>query len=145
MEYRRALASSFLFKFFVGTSLSLERDSEVRLMYQFRCLCQCFSEKRSVTRIITPHAQSAFSPDFPAEYRSAGVPYDRHPAHGVQFYSKASNDVIVGQPQRHMAADLQVTGEATYTDDVKHSADILVAALVTSTRPHAKLVRSYCT
>ena len=35
---------------------------------------------------------------------------------------------------------VKVTGEATYTDDVKHSTDILVAALVTSAKPHAKLV-----
>ena len=35
---------------------------------------------------------------------------------------------------------LQVTGEATYTDDTKHTADVLVAVLVTSTRPHARLV-----
>jgi len=40
-----------------------------------------------------------------------------------------------------MAADLQVSGEAMYTDDIKHSSDALVAALVTSTRPHARLVR----
>ena len=30
VEYRRALASSFLFKFFVGTSLALEKDTQVR-------------------------------------------------------------------------------------------------------------------
>jgi len=29
VEYRRALVSSFLFKFFIGTSLGLERDTEV--------------------------------------------------------------------------------------------------------------------
>jgi xanthine dehydrogenase/oxidase len=31
VEYRRALVSSFLFKFFIGTSLGLERDTEVGL------------------------------------------------------------------------------------------------------------------
>lgn len=34
----------------------------------------------------------------------------------------------------------QVCGEALYTDDIKHSADALYAAFVTSTRPHARLL-----
>lgn len=29
MEYRRALAASFLFKFYVATALALERDTQV--------------------------------------------------------------------------------------------------------------------
>ncbi len=36
---------------------------------------------------------------------------------------------------------VQVTGEATYVDDMKHSSDALVAVCVTSTKPHAKLKR----
>ena len=31
----------------------------------------------------------------------------------------------------------QVTGEAVYTDDLRHSQDTLHAALVVSTKPHA--------
>ena len=111
VEYRRALAASFVFKFFVGASLALESDAP------------------------------SFSPDFPLEYRSAGTAYERHPAHGVQYYSAVAPSEIVGQPQRHLAADLQVTGEATYTDDVRHTPDLLHAALVTSQKPHAKLLR----
>lgn len=83
VEYRRALTASFLFKFFIGTSLALEND--------------------------TAAANAAkFSPDFPAQYRSAGQVFDRHPAKGVQFYAEASPADVVGQPVRHMAADLQV-------------------------------------
>jgi xanthine dehydrogenase molybdopterin-binding subunit B len=35
----------------------------------------------------------------------------------------------------------QVTGEATYVDDINHTPDVLVAALVLSTRPHARLLK----
>ena len=35
---------------------------------------------------------------------------------------------------------MQVAGEATYVDDIKLSADALVGALVTSSKPHARLV-----
>ena len=55
-----------------------------------------------------PVSQSSFAPDFPAEYRSAGVQYVRHPAHGVQFFAEVPPENVVGQPTRHMAADLQV-------------------------------------
>ena len=35
---------------------------------------------------------------------------------------------------------MQVTGDATYTDDVKLSADMLHGALVVSTRPYARIL-----
>lgn len=75
-----------------------------------------------------------------AEYRSAAKPYERHPPHGVQFYAPAPKEDVVGQPYQHMAADLQVSGEAQYTDDIKHSPDVLHAALVASAKPHARLL-----
>ena len=37
-------------------------------------------------------------------------------------------------------ACLQVTGEATYTDDVKLSPDFLHAALVVSSKPYARIL-----
>ena len=40
------------------------------------------------------------------------------------------------KPRPHV----QVTGEAVYTDDIKHTPDTLHAALVTSTKPHARLL-----
>ena len=46
----------------------------------------------------------------------------------------------MGQPYRHMAADEQVCGTAMYVDDIKLPAGALHAALVTSTKPHARLV-----
>lgn len=76
----------------------------------------------------------------PADLRSAFKPYDRHPAHGVQFFAPPVASDVVGQPHQHMAADLQVCGEAIYTDDIKLTSDYLHAALVTSSKPHARLL-----
>ncbi|KXZ53315.1 hypothetical protein GPECTOR_7g1209 [Gonium pectorale] len=105
VEFRRALAASFLFKFFVHAALALEVGN----------------------------------------YHSAAKPYERHPAHGVQFWAppeapRVPEEVsVVGQPHHHMAAELQVTGEAQYTDDIRLTGDALVAALVTSAKPHARI------
>lgn len=46
--------------------------------------------------------------DFPTEERSAAKLYDRPHAHGVQFSAQPLPGEVVGQPFRHMAADLQV-------------------------------------
>ncbi|GIL49662.1 hypothetical protein Vafri_5944 [Volvox africanus] len=118
VEYRRALAASFVFKFFVHAALQLEADTE-----------------------------AAYKANLPAEEHSAAKPYERHPAHGVQFYAKPEPPPtpetvsVVGQPHHHMAAELQVSGEATYTDDIKLTQDALVAALVTSAKPHARITK----
>ena len=46
---------------------------------------------------------------FPASMRSAVVPHhSREPASGIQYFSKAVDGAVVGAPERHMAADLQV-------------------------------------
>ncbi|GLC34818.1 hypothetical protein PLESTB_001167600 [Pleodorina starrii] len=118
VEYRRALAASFIFKFFVHAALKLEADTE-----------------------------ASYKANLPADYHSAAKQYDRHPARGVQFYAQpeppATPDTVsvVGQPHHHMAAELQVSGEAQYTDDIKLTADALVGALVSSSKPHARITR----
>jgi hypothetical protein len=43
-------------------------------------------------------------------------------------------------PTPALLSSAQVCGEAVYVDDIKLPADALVAALVTSTRPHARLL-----
>jgi hypothetical protein len=44
----------------------------------------------------------------PEELRSAAAEYHRPGARGVQFHAAAAPGSVVGQPHRHMAADLQV-------------------------------------
>ncbi|KAJ9512823.1 hypothetical protein QJQ45_029028 [Haematococcus lacustris] len=112
VEYRRALAASFIFKFFAHVATLMDQDS-----------------------------QTSFKPDLPDGLRSAAKVYDRPHAHGVQFHADALPNDVVGQPYQHMAADLQVCGEATYTDDIKLSSDALWAIPVTSTRAHAKILK----
>ncbi|MEW5318751.1 MAG: hypothetical protein WDW38_009946 [Sanguina aurantia] len=114
VEYRQSLAASFLFKFLTHAALMLEKDAP---------------------------AGGAFIPDLPPTHRSAAKEYSRAHAHGVQFHaSNPKVDDIVGQSYQHMSADLQVSGEAQYVDDLKLSADALSAVLVTSSRPHARLL-----
>lgn len=109
VEFRRSLAASFLFRFFVHVGSQLEAD--------------------------LPGWQNLFPPTF----KSAAVPFERPPVQGLQYYSKVPGEAIVGQPTRHMAADLQVCGEAQYVDDLKMH-NMLHAALVVSSRPHAKIL-----
>eukprot|EP00967_Tisochrysis_lutea_P001821 scaffold2301_cov21-Tisochrysis_lutea.AAC.1 len=87
--------------------------------------------------------QNTFRGDFPPEFQSAAQPYHRPPSHGVQYHALETSGAqeVVGVPHPHMAADLQVSGEAGYTDDIKLSSDALVAVLVTSSKPHARLTR----
>ncbi|CAI7828132.1 unnamed protein product [Closterium sp. NIES-54] len=52
---------------------------------------------------------------------------------------KAAGEVV-GEPAVHLAADLQVTGEAEYADDTPLPPSALHGALVLSTRPHARIL-----
>lgn len=71
---------------------------------------------------------------------AAITPYIRPSSEGLQYYSAVPGEDVVGQPYRHLASDLQVSGEAIYVDDMKLPGDALHAALVLSTKPHAKIV-----
>lgn len=84
VEFRRSLAASFLFRFFIHVASQLEADLP------------------------------GFKPMFPDSYKSAAVPFHRPPVQGLQYYSKVPGEAVVGQPTRHMAADLQVIPCLTY-------------------------------
>ena len=48
--------------------------------------------------------------NFPASMRSAVVPpHGREASTGIQYFSKGQDGCVVGAPERHMAADLQVS------------------------------------
>lgn len=78
VEFRRSLAASFLFRFFIHVATQLEADLP------------------------------GFQPMFPDTYKSAAVPFERPPVQGLQYWSKVPGEAVIGQPTRHMAADLQV-------------------------------------
>lgn len=107
VEFRRSLASSFLFKFFLRVSQQLEVNA----------------------------------PRWPADWASAAQTYHRPAPCGLQIYDREHPDSIVGTPARHMAADLQVSGAARYTDDVPLPPDALHAAVIKSERAHARIVQ----
>lgn len=110
VEYRRSLAASFLFRFVVSSTACLAADVPT------------------------------FSSAFPDDIGSVDVPYERPPARGLQYFDGVGSDDIVGKPFQHAAADMQVTGEAAYVDDIPLPANTLYAAIVMSARPHAKLL-----
>lgn len=114
VEFRRSLAASFLFKGVLFAATSLEGDAP---------------------------SDSPFVLPFEESYRSAVQPYHRPSPCGLQYFSPAENsEDIIGQPYRHAAADMQVTGEAIYVDDMPLPPGTLHAALVMSSRPHARLL-----
>jgi len=117
IEYRRTMAASFLFKFF------------------FRVL-----------KAVDPAAMD------PRD-ASAAVPYSRPMSSGIQHFKatgeKISVDKVqgpfnvedgVGKPVKHAAADLHVTGEAIYVDDMSNPQYGLYAGLVLTEIPKGRVV-----
>ena len=78
VEFRRSLAASFLLRFFIHVGSQLEADLP------------------------------GWQPIFQATFKSAARSFERPPVQGLQYYSKVPGQAVVGQPTRHMAADLQV-------------------------------------
>lgn len=141
-EYRRALASSFLFKFFINVSLAIGADVE-RL-----------KEKR----IVTPPA-----PHVPDDHRSAATSFvetAKPSIEGTQSFpapkfvsgleattEKQKNlpPVVdkqknIGAPSTHASAAMHCSGEAIYVDDIPKPARMLHAVLLLSDRANCRLM-----
>lgn len=86
VEFRRSLAASFLFRFFAEAANMLERDA--------------------------PGYKA--SDNLPAEYESAVRKFVRPAPKGIQYFTRVEDGQVVGAPDRHMAADLQVIISAAY-------------------------------
>lgn len=108
-EYRQSLAASFLFKFYVFAAQALEKDAP------------------GYTAALTEADRSALP-----------TPLYRPAVRGLQ-YTTVRDGKEVGQPIMHASAELQVTGEAKYVDDIPVPAGMLHAALVLSEKPHARI------
>ncbi|KAI9110887.1 hypothetical protein K1719_018007 [Acacia pycnantha] len=76
----------------------------------------------------------------PLSYLSAVQPVHRPPVTGCQDYEIMKHGTAVGSPEVHLSARFQVTGEAEYADDTKMPSNGLHAALVLSTKPHARIL-----
>ncbi|XP_078434820.1 xanthine dehydrogenase-like isoform X2 [Wolffia australiana] len=71
---------------------------------------------------------------------SAIRPFERPPSVGTQNYEVVSHGTSVGQPNVHLSAELQVSGEAEYADDIPMPPNGLHAAFILSTKPHARIL-----
>jgi xanthine dehydrogenase/oxidase len=123
VEYRRSLAASFFFKFFVHVAAELEAG--------VASFAGC-----------SPVAEGE---------RSAAAAAHKPPPRGVQYFEKRRPDGApgappgadaggVGAPLMHASAELQACGEALYVDDVAPPPGLLHAARVGADRPHATLL-----
>eukprot|EP01027_Heterolobosea_sp_BB2_P006788 GEZU01010200.1.p1 GENE.GEZU01010200.1~~GEZU01010200.1.p1 ORF type:complete len:1417 (-),score=493.17 GEZU01010200.1:84-4334(-) len=77
--------------------------------------------------------------EIPPSYMSAVHPEERPLSHGEQDYEIVKKGTEVGDPKPHMSARMQVSGQATYVDDIPKFSGELQGALVLSTKPHAKI------
>ncbi|CAN6470060.1 unnamed protein product [Victoria cruziana] len=73
-------------------------------------------------------------------YLSAVQPYEKVSTKGVQNYEIVKHGKSVGSPIMHLSAEMQVSGEAEYTDDAPMPSNGLHAALVLSSKPHARIL-----
>eukprot|EP00903_Cladosiphon_okamuranus_P009641 g9174.t1 len=147
-EYRRALPPSFLFKFFAEVSIQLEAvwlsvgpDGDLPPAPIIGD-----SDRSAATSFVTaPKPPSRGHQEYTP--RAGGMQKARPKPHVPA--SETSNDGAsgsavadggVGGALPHKSADLQVTGEAMYIDDIPSPKDTLFAGLVLSSKPHAKLL-----
>ncbi|KAG7399668.1 xylitol dehydrogenase [Phytophthora boehmeriae] len=130
-KYRESLCSSFLYKFFIATAKSLQHDLQKNK---------------------TPASSFSAGPMVEDKLQSASTSFlhqNRAISHGVQSFGvetgglqdskhRPVGDGItkrgpVGDPLMHKSANLQVSGEALYTDDIPNTPGTLHGALVLST------------
>eukprot|EP00471_Norrisiella_sphaerica_P001901 CAMPEP_0184479358 /NCGR_PEP_ID=MMETSP0113_2-20130426/1113_1 /TAXON_ID=91329 /ORGANISM="Norrisiella sphaerica, Strain BC52" /LENGTH=1363 /DNA_ID=CAMNT_0026857421 /DNA_START=21 /DNA_END=4112 /DNA_ORIENTATION=- len=110
-EFRKTLCASFLFKLYVHT-------------------CQKLTSEEGANGELK----------LPAAYRSAITAFERPVSKGQQTYQvNPVQRQAIGKPLAHRSANLQVTGEAEYIDDLAPKHQMLYSALVLSTVPHAEI------
>lgn len=76
----------------------------------------------------------------PSSHLSAVQSFHRPTVIGSQDYEIRKHGTSVGSPEVHLSSRLQVTGEAEYSDDTPMPPNCLHAALVLSTKPHARIL-----
>lgn len=118
-EYRQNLAIGFLFKAFASTSQFVTHI--------------CNGVSRPTSGVLSILSEGTVSDN------KAGHGVSR----GVQISGEKEPESVpdhTGQSIKHLAAVLQVSGEAKYLDDIAPFYGELQAALVLSTEPHAKIM-----
>lgn len=114
VEYRRSLASSLFFKFYLNVTLQLSNQ------------------------------EVAYKADIPKSFISGTGNFQRDTTYSTQTFQEVPSDQliedVVGRPVPHLAAAKQTTGEAVYCDDIPKYAGELYLGVVFSKRAHAKIL-----
>lgn len=149
-QYRMALATSFLFKAFLTITSELQQvsvsgsDGEVGGAALPPVPVIDSRDQSAAGTFITAHKPTTRG-EQTYTLRSTADPADptglvELPRSSTDTAATAPGADSVGQSLMHKSALLQVTGEALYTGDIPLPATALHAALVCSTRPHARLL-----
>ena len=152
-EYRTTLAVSFLFRSFLRITQELQDYLPIRLE---KVKKELISKGLSINDMpILPSV--AIIPDEELSAQEGFLTKEKPMSRGEQNFhvsegnmqhanpkshtpSVESKRAPVGQPLMHRSAELQVTGEAAYTNDIAVPSNTLHAVMVTSTKAHAKLL-----
>eukprot|EP01029_Cantina_marsupialis_P013621 TRINITY_DN3019_c0_g1_i5.p1 TRINITY_DN3019_c0_g1~~TRINITY_DN3019_c0_g1_i5.p1 ORF type:complete len:2202 (+),score=790.89 TRINITY_DN3019_c0_g1_i5:653-6607(+) len=76
----------------------------------------------------------------PEDVKSAAGVYERLPSTSIQDLEDPKEGDQAGRMVHHQSADAHVTGDAKYPGDIDMPRSALHGALLTSTKPHAKIV-----
>jgi len=129
-EYRMTLALTFLFRSYLLVNSQLTEYIRSFSDGQLDRLPEAIS-----TRVLS--AINNFIVDAKHESRGEQSYYKRHEE---SLTNSEETKGSVGQSLMHKSASAQVTGEAIYTNDIPMPSNTCYAALVLSTRAHARLI-----
>lgn len=136
-EYRMSLAVSFLFRAYLAVINDLSARVAADTSGSLPAVPLVDSREKSATSgFITE--EKPYSRSEQNYYAASGGLQHARP----EFHA-ASDEVDrgpVGAPLQHKSSNAQVSGEAVYTNDVKAPGNTLHAALVTSTKAHARIL-----
>ena len=147
-EYRQALCSSFLFKFFIDTSmeLSLAVDSGGDVLPPAPVVADV-DRSAAETFLTAPQPLTGGMQSYTPEGGALTQMKTTRTAQGSAVTEDEVSDAKtttrspVGKPLMHKSAIPQVTGEAIYVDDIPTPASCLHGALVLTTEAHARIVQ----
>jgi len=139
-EYRMALAVSFLFKFYISVTSELQEfAAKLNESLPSISVIDSRTKKAAENFITAPKTPSRGVQQY--SVRKGGL-NKFHPVgiEGVHTPDTTAERTTVGASVMHKSAPQQVSGEAIYTDDIPLPKGAVHAALVMSTRAHARIL-----
>jgi len=146
-EYRRALAASFLFKFYLSSSLEISKDvnrvANNDIDFQEGSILSEAIQPRNMKSADLSGATYFLSSEkpkfdgtqiYPTPKITAGVENSVACSASLPISMKASEGDALGITSHHVSAELHCTGEAIYVDDIPTPPGLLHSALILSNR-----------